>query len=74
MEVGEGQENQEGSSGDHEGSVTSQGLAPLSDPTFTEYIGARYRRLGSDQPILLIFIGYPSRNRCFQVLKHHFQG
>ena len=28
-EVGKGQENQEGCSGDHEGCVTSQGLTPL---------------------------------------------
>ena len=31
-------------------------------------------RLGSDQAMLLRFIGYPSKNRCFQVLKRHFQG
>ena len=30
--------------------------------------------LGSDQAMLLRFIGYPSKNRCFRVLKHHFQG
>jgi len=30
--------------------------------------------LGSDQAMLFIFMAYLSKNKCFQALKHHFQG